>query len=283
VAKTYVAGVPCWVDLAAPDPGRAAAFYGAVLGWQFEDRSPGGDGTYRWATLDGEDVAGIAHVGTGPATWRTFVRVDDADRAVTEAVARGGSAAAAVARSGAATGQGLTVPPDGRALMITDPAGAAVGAWAPAAHPGAQRVNAPGTWNFNTLRTPDLEAAATFYGAVFGWRVTAADFGGVTATMLCLPGYGDVVDADNPGWKKRHEEGGSPAGFTDIVAWLEEGPAPARWGVELNVHDTRATVDAAVALGGQVLRAPTEGFGLWSATVVDPLGAEFTINDFGSA
>ncbi|MFD1504714.1 VOC family protein [Georgenia yuyongxinii] len=273
MAKTYVPGVPCWVDLASPDPGRAAAFYGTVFGWQFEDLSSDGDGTYRWARLDGVDVAGIAGTGVGPASWRTFVRVDDADRAATEAIAKGG---AAVERD-------LTVPPDGRALMLTDPAGAGVGVWAPSAHPGAQLVNAPGTWNFNTLRTPDLDAAETFYGAVFGWRVAAADFGGSTATMLCLPGYGDVVDADNPGWKKGHEEGGSPAGFTDIVAWLETAPAPARWGVEFNVHDTRATVDTALAVGGQVLRAPTEGFGMWSAALVDPLGAEFSINDFGSA
>ena len=44
-------GVPCWIDSEQPDPEAAAAFYGGLFGWQFEERSaagrrcelPGGD------------------------------------------------------------------------------------------------------------------------------------------------------------------------------------------------------------------------------------------------
>jgi predicted enzyme related to lactoylglutathione lyase len=36
----YPAGVPCWIDTAQPDPDAAAAFYGGLFGWEFEDGMP---------------------------------------------------------------------------------------------------------------------------------------------------------------------------------------------------------------------------------------------------
>ena len=36
----YPAGVPCWLDTSQPDPEAAAAFYGGLFGWEFEDRTP---------------------------------------------------------------------------------------------------------------------------------------------------------------------------------------------------------------------------------------------------
>lgn len=33
----YIPGVPCWVDTTQPDPATAAAFYGALFGWELED------------------------------------------------------------------------------------------------------------------------------------------------------------------------------------------------------------------------------------------------------
>ena len=34
-------GVPCWVDVLAPDPAAAVGFYGDVLGWEFDGPGPG--------------------------------------------------------------------------------------------------------------------------------------------------------------------------------------------------------------------------------------------------
>src|SRR4051794_41978111 len=41
----WPAGVPCWVDLTVPDVAAAKAFYGAVVGWTFQDTEAeyGGD------------------------------------------------------------------------------------------------------------------------------------------------------------------------------------------------------------------------------------------------
>ena len=36
----WPAGVPCWVDLTAPDVDAAQSFYEQVLGWTVEDTGP---------------------------------------------------------------------------------------------------------------------------------------------------------------------------------------------------------------------------------------------------
>ena len=59
----YIPGVPCWVDTNQPDPDAAAAFYGGLFGWEFEDVSPpGAPVRYLLALLRGEPVAGIAQL-----------------------------------------------------------------------------------------------------------------------------------------------------------------------------------------------------------------------------
>src|SRR5512134_3319012 len=91
----YPPGVPCWVDTGQPDPDAAAAFYGGLLGWEFEDRMPAGaPGRYLVATLRGRDVAAVGSQMRGmppvPA-WTTYVAVDDADAAVARAAQAGGA------------------------------------------------------------------------------------------------------------------------------------------------------------------------------------------------
>src|SRR3712207_9298048 len=79
----YMAGVPCWVDTSQPDPDAAAAFYGALFGWDLEDRMPpGSPGKYLVARLGGEDVAAVGSVTDGAppmAVWNMYVWVDSAD------------------------------------------------------------------------------------------------------------------------------------------------------------------------------------------------------------
>ena len=291
MAKRYVAGVPCWVDVASPEPRATADFYRDLFGWVIEDRAPAAPGgAYLWAQLDGEDVAGIGapatsgatttsgatRAGTAAASWRTYVRVTDLDATAARVAGAGGTLVTAA----------FAVPEPGRAALFADPAGAVLGVWEPSEHPGAQRVNEANTWNFNTLRTPDPDGAKRFYAAVFGWEPRLADFGAATATMWCLPGYGEQVEREHPGWMQGHADRGSPPGFVDVVGWLEAlpvdtpGGGPA-WGVELTVDDTRATTRRALTLGARVEVAPFDAGGLWSAVLRDPQGAVFALNDFG--
>src|SRR5579871_1904552 len=89
----YIPGVPCWVDTSQPDPQAAAAFYGGLFGWEFEDAMPpGAPGAYLIARLHGGDVAAIASAAEGATTaaWSTYVWVEDADETAAKVRAAGG-------------------------------------------------------------------------------------------------------------------------------------------------------------------------------------------------
>jgi predicted enzyme related to lactoylglutathione lyase len=77
----YEPGVPCWVATIQPDPEAAAAFYGELFGWDYED-----GGGFFVMRLRGRDVAAVAPPPPGldpppPPDWVTDIRVDSADDA----------------------------------------------------------------------------------------------------------------------------------------------------------------------------------------------------------
>jgi predicted enzyme related to lactoylglutathione lyase len=269
----YPPGVPCWIDLGVPDPDGAAAFYAGVLGWDVAAAGP--SSSYLVARLDGATVAGIRpDPASGDVAWRTYVCVDDADAAVASVVEAGGRVVSAAA------------PVDGvaRVAVVADPGGAVFGLWQPDGIRGAGRVNAPGTWNFSNLATgsPSDDAVA-FYGNVFGWQARPAQLGPETSTMLCLPGYGETQDAKEPGFLRRHAEGGTPPGFTDAFGWLEPAPAPdapAAWTVTFAVDDADAVVDRVLAGGGAVTVPAFDAGPARLAVVADPWGAPFTVSAY---
>src|SRR5688572_12175503 len=85
----YQPGVPWWVTTLQPDPPAAAAFYGALFGWENEDRPAG----FFLARLHGREVAAVAPLpeGVTEASWVTQVLVEDADATAEKASAAGGS------------------------------------------------------------------------------------------------------------------------------------------------------------------------------------------------
>jgi predicted enzyme related to lactoylglutathione lyase len=263
----YPVGVPCWIDTSQRDLDAARSFYGPLFGWEFEERVPG---QYVIATLDGLDVAGMAHQPDDAPSWNTYIEVDSADWATADAIQLGG--------------QALVPPFDvgeaGRMSVISDPAGAVFCMWEPRGHHGARLVNAPGSWNWSDLYTPDPSLVEPFYRALFGWDEVAVQFGEVTATMWRRPGYGDVLEKRDPGIRDRHEKAGAPEGFTDAVAWLLEGDGPSRWHVTFSVDDTDASVALATDLGGEVLVPPYDAGPVRVAQLRDPQGAEFTVSRY---
>lgn len=77
----YPPGVPCWVDTWQPDPQIAARFYGALLGWEFDEPRPmpgGLEGQYLVARLGGLAVAGIGQApgNLTAAVWSTHICVE---------------------------------------------------------------------------------------------------------------------------------------------------------------------------------------------------------------
>lgn len=111
----------------------------------------------------------------------------------------------------------------------------------------------PGTPCWIDLSTPDQDAAAEFYGALFGWSVVEGEDPEATG------GY-RVATLDD------HAVGG-------VMKIMEEGQPPA-WSTYVAVTDVDATVAKAKEAGGQMMFEPMDvlDYGRMSF-IVDPTGA----------
>lgn len=264
----YIPGVPCWVDTTQPDPDMGAAFYAELFAWELEDTMPADTpGKYYMARLRGEDVAAVSSQpegAAGPATWNTYVRVEDADATAGKVRAAGGAVLA----------EPFDVGDSGRMAIFADPAGAAFCVWQAKQHRGAAIVNEPGSLNFNDLHTRDLDGAQPFYAAVFGWEIIHGSF-------WALPGYGDFLEQRTPGMRKNMGEMGAPERFEDVVASVSLTPdAEPHWGVTFAVDDADAVAAKAAELGGTVVVPPVDAPWVRMTILSDPQGATFTAAKF---
>jgi hypothetical protein len=241
----YPNGTFCWIDLGTPDVAGAKAFYGNLFGWAMEDFPAGDEETYTICRLRGKDVAAIhEHPKKEGAEWSSYISVEDADQAASRAAELGARV--------------LMDPFDvldvGRMSLIRDPAGAVVSLWQPKTHIGARFVNEVGAWGWNELVTPDMDAAKSFYGDLFGWKAEDVPAniprGIFTMGDLLIGG----VHAPTP----------------------EEGDA-SRWTLSFNVADAEVGAARVEELGGQILLPPMQiPIGTFSI-VSDPAGAAFTL------
>jgi predicted enzyme related to lactoylglutathione lyase len=243
---TYEPGIPSWIDLLAPDPAAAAAYYTELFGWAVEEPRQDAGG-YRMCYLRGKPVAGISPQSQPgrPAEWMTYVSVADADA----------TAAAVRAAGGQVIQEPMEVSKAGRVAVFADPTGAAFGIWQPWEHQGAALVNEPGTLRKNEMTTRQSDLATPFYSAVFGW----------TAVETPLPAITD--------WQIN---GNTVAGLTQMD---ERWPAgiPSHWHVVFDVADAEATTGRARELGAEVHVPPTKiPVGVF-AEISDPQGAGCTL------
>ncbi|HYF28024.1 MAG TPA: VOC family protein [Baekduia sp.] len=269
----YIPGVPCWVDTTQPDPQAAADFYGALFGWELKDAMPeDAPGRYLMARLDGGDVAAVgSQPEPGPATWNTYIWVSSADETAAKVREAGGRI----------LDEPFDVGDAGRMAVCADPEGAVFCVWEPRRHRGAAVVNEHGSLNFNTLATRDPQAAARFYGAVFGWEALPVGDG----TMWALPAYGDFLEARTPGMRENMAAMGAPARFEEVVAALQpiapdQPDLPAHWGVTFAVDDADAIAKRAFELGGRIDAGPFDAPWVRMAVITDPQGATFVASKF---
>jgi predicted enzyme related to lactoylglutathione lyase len=245
----YPAGVPCWVDVLVPDPGAVEDFYGDVFGWDFTEPTENG---YRVARIRGLDVVGLGQATQPMSSWNTYIRVESVDAACERAAEDGGTVLVGP----------MDVLPAGRLAVIVDPAQAAFAIWEARDREGAQLINEPGTWQMSSLHTHEPDAAATFYGALFGWE--AEEFGG--ATLFRLPGY--------VGGRSRQP---IPQDVVAIMA-PRELSVPPHWNVNLQVSDADLTAEVAAAQGGKLIAPPFDTPGFRNAVIQDPQGAVFSVS-----
>lgn len=114
-------GAIVWTDLTVADAPGVRDFYQAVVGWRPEPVPMGGYDDYSMLRPGADDpVAGVCHArGVNarlPPRWIVYVAVDNLDRALAEALRRGGKVL-----------DGPRAMGELRFAAIEDPAGAAIG------------------------------------------------------------------------------------------------------------------------------------------------------------
>jgi len=248
----YPEGMPCWVDLSSPDLDASARFYGELLGWQ-ATASEGPieeTGGYRMFRVDGAAVAGLGPAQGGqPPAWNTYVSVGDVAAAKEKVEAAGGTTVM----------EPLKVTDAGTMAIFTDAGeGAFFAVWQADRHRGAQLVNAPGALSMNELATRDVDGAARFYGAAFGWEFEPL-----------------VIDGTM-------QYGFFKLGGRTVAGMLPMGEAfppevPSYRAPYFGIEDLDGGTERARALGAQVLAGPTPVPQGRFVALRDPHGAVFSI------
>jgi predicted enzyme related to lactoylglutathione lyase len=182
-----------------------------------------------------------------PPFWSSYIKHDDVDSVAAKAADAGGN---------------VMFPPfdvmdAGRMTMIADPTGAAFGVWQPGNHIGAQLVNIPNTLTWNELQTSALDAARSFYTAVFGW----------------------TYDVDENGYVAASTEGRVQAGMMQLTE--EMAHLPSNWSPYFLVEDAEAAAAKVTDLGGSLLVPLTQAGQVGRFCVAqDPQGAVFSIIEY---
>lgn len=246
--ERYPHGTFCWVDLGAPDPDGARAFYGSLLGWEFADVRAS-DGEYTLARVDGKDVAGIHSHGQDvvAAHWDSYISVDDLDAATEKARALGAEVRL----------EPFEIPGTARIAAFVDPAGASIALWQPTGFAGARLVNELATWTWNDLSARDPKAAERFYGELFGWTFEWV------APVYASISMGDLL------------VGG--------MRTMEDDPpdAPAAWLPYFVTDDLDRAAERVQSLGGGVIVAPREVPAGRFLVLRDPSGAVSALFEMG--
>jgi hypothetical protein len=255
-------GSPCWLDLGAPDVRAAAAFYGAVLGWDYESMGEGkGEGEGMEGGMfrkDGKTVAGLGKLTEEGArsAWMIYFSVTDAD-ATTQAVERAGGTVRVAPRD---------LDDWGRMAQYSDPSGGQFAVWQPGKNTGFELVDEPGSLFWTELCTSDAAAAKEFYGGVFGWQFSDTE----------LPGGGGAYVLITPaGLPEERMQGGLMELPKENLALAGGRPY---WHPVFAVSDCDAAVAKVTENGGSVQMGPEDAQDVGRLAVcLDPSSADFVV------
>lgn len=254
LSTNYPPGSPIWVDLGTSDIDGAAAFYGALFGWEFQSYGPDAGG-YGGLTLKGRTAAAVGPLpaeGARPS-WTVYFATQNADT----------TAELVTKADGTVRAEPFDVMGQGRMAQFGDPAGAGFAVWQPGQTKGLDVVNDPGSLCWTELHTPDPASAVSFYGEVFGWQTQEVPMGDVSYTVIQPHGGG---------------EDSSQGGIMPLSAGLGDTGMGPVWLPYFEVADADAAVATAAQHGGTVLAPPMDipQAGRF-ATLADPAGAVFCV------
>ncbi|WP_329388414.1 VOC family protein [Streptomyces sp. NBC_01351] len=258
ITTDFAPGSPCWLDLGAPDVPAAAAFYGGVLGWEYESMGEGEDMEGGMFRKDGKIVAGLGKLTEEGArsAWMIYYNVADAD-ATTRAVESAGGT--------------VRVPPRdldewGRMAQYSDPLGGQFAVWQPGTNTGVELVDEAGSMSWTELYTSDAAAAKEFYGGVLGWWFSDME----------LPGGGGTYSLVTPAGLPAERMHGGLMELPQENLALADGRA--YWHPVFNVTDCDAAVAKVIESGGSVQMGPEDAEGVGRLAVcLDPSNADFVV------
>jgi uncharacterized protein len=237
-----------WTDLSTTDHAGAKKFYAGLLGWEYDDRPMGDDGTYSMAQIRGHSVAALAaqrpdEAEQGiPPHWNVYVTVEDVDA----------SAGAVGEAGGNLLAPAFDVFDAGRMAVVADPTGAVVCLWQAKGSIGAEVVNEPGAMTWADCATTDPEAAQGFYSSLLGWRFEQ---------MSEEPPYWVIFNGER-----------SQGGMTKPPSGV-----PSNWFPYFGVTGLEETLQLAEASGGKPFLGPIDVPNGRFALLQDPQGAAFAI------
>lgn len=235
-------GQVVWHTLVTPDVEKAKAFYGELLGWEYEIFKPG-ELDVPMITQNGQQHGGIRPIemeGT-PPHWFGYVRVEDLAAMLQRAEKAGGKTLVPVTQ----------LSDVGSIAVIMDPDGGVIAGFTPA----GDMPTPTGTFVWDELIAEDVEGAKRFYTEVFGWKTADMDMGETTYTLFKREG-----DADSGG----------------ILPKPPELPFKSAWLTYIATDDVDATASKAKELGGTVMGEPFDVMNVGRiAVLLDPFGASF--------
>ncbi|WP_026927646.1 VOC family protein [Granulicoccus phenolivorans] len=254
-------GAPTWIDLGTNDLAGAKQFYTDLFGWTYQDTGEE-FGHYNIILSEGAPVGGLMDMTANPETadqppaWGVYLKVADI-AATTELVRTHG---------GQVLFEPMPVGDMGSMAIYLDATGAMVGAWQDGTFSGTEFTLQPGSPVWFEIMSTDFDASVDFYQQVFGWELSA------------MPSDGD----DNFRYSTFGAGNDAVAGICDASGFLPAGTT-SYWRYYLGVVNADETAAQFRAKGGQVLDGPADSpFGRF-ATVADPQGAQFQINQDPSA
>ena len=242
-------GAPRWIELFTPDTDAAADLYGRLFGWTATEPDEAFGG-YRMFLRGDEPIAGLMrNDGTmgGPNAWTVYLSTDDATKTVELARSAGAEVVAGP----------MQVGDLGHMAVLVDPAGAAVGAWQPLSFTGLAVKPEDGSpvW-FETL-SQDYEKSVAFYTGVFGWEAT------------------EMSNTPEFRYTTLGQDDDARAGIMDASDFLHGQPS--RWQFYVQVPDTDATVEQAVASGAALVQPADDTPYGRIAVLADPAGVQFNV------
>jgi uncharacterized protein len=243
-------GAPCWVDLMTSDVEGSRAFYTELFGWEALEPSPEFGGYFMFAK-DGTPVAGcIGNPGALgiPDRWSVHLATDDLDKTIESAQSAGGQVLAPAA----------VIADLGSMVVLSDPGGAAFGAWQPQSFDGFGIIGEHGAPSWFELATHDYDKAVGFYRDLFRLDVTVVNDG---------PDFRYSV------LKSRDEE---LAGIMDASGMMPP-EIPSHWAVYFGCDDADETSATITKLGGTITRSAEDTPYGRLASAVDPGGVAFKL------